>query len=78
MMEQERNRMAQRRFLVYGVNNNCATFRKKKLTKKNDSHTLMTNNSCILNLIYWEGLHLEIQYLYTAASDALTRTLEFD
>jgi len=48
------------------------------LTKKIDSYTLMTNNSCSLNLIYWEGLHLEIQYLCSAASDALTIIPTFD
>lgn len=53
-------------------------FLEKKVDQKIDSHTLMTNNSCSLNLVYWEGLHLEIQYLYTAASDALTTIPEFD
>lgn len=53
-------------------------FLEKKADKKINSYTPMTTNSCSLNLIYWEGVHLEVQYFYTAASDALTTIPEFD
>lgn len=53
-------------------------FLEKKVDQKIDSHTLMTNNSCSLNVIYWEGIHLEIKYLYTAALDAFTTIPKFD